>query len=168
MGRFVAKEEKVIDFLVFSSVVGCIARRIRFLVQCPLKFSWMFENYPKISRINFHAKNHINFQSVFLVFSNPFSIYFLWLIGKLRKAPFDVWKYSIPKLIFEGHVFNRFIQGLFARVLHYNFVPPCVVGFLMAFTVTLCYGLYSCFEIRTLLPINTRENLIVALVNGNI
>ena len=69
MGRFVAKEEKVIDFfLVFSSVVGCIARRIRFLVQCPLKFSLMFENYPKISRINFHAKNHIYFWS----FQTPF------------------------------------------------------------------------------------------------
>ena len=104
-------------------------------------------------------------------FSN--SVYLLlWLISKLLK--------SLKKLLlicgstaylswfFEGHVSNRFIQGLFARVLHYNFVPPCVVGFLMAFTVTLCYGLYSCFEIRTLIPINTRENVIVALVNGNI
>ena len=60
VGRFVVKEKKVIDFLVFSSVVGCIARRIRFQVQCPLKLSFflVFENYPKMS--HFHAKNHIH------------------------------------------------------------------------------------------------------------
>ena len=58
-------------FSVLWSLVGCLKITLKYLVSIFM---------PEITFI---------FESAILVFSNPFSIYSLWLISKLRKAPFD-------------------------------------------------------------------------------